>query len=698
MEPFYRPSASSDGRRSVAPVRARHALVVTGYLLAALWVTRAVLPAPATLLAYPAFLDGSQLRGIYRIDHMNEASAMLRSAAMWLRAPRRLLEGDCFPVPHAATLGEHMMGEGLAAAIPLALSGEPILAYNFVVILWLVIAGVAMYALAFHWTGSSGAAFVAGLVFALHPVRAGDPQHLFIHADHWIPLVLLFLHRLLLHGRWRDVALLTGAVSLLLLESAYNVLEAALIVGVCGFAMLVHRRHHLVALLPKLGVATGAALAVAGIVFGPFARTFAVWPPSAHISSPLPFAEFFAGGTVFPGWVALSLVALALLDRLWTRNRGEDPRLPMLCAGLVCFWAVAPAIPIPWDGSIPSPLLQLRILRGLRALHLISQGVPLASAFLAAFGVTTLMRLLPRLARPAVPALVIIVALAQVLVPALARPTFGPATLEMSTSEMRPPQPLIDLFGKLPQGPVLDLPFSDPRSWVSVLGHVPHYALMRTFHQRRIAACSTSLRGGAEPDVGALGARLPGDPRAVDALYALGFRSVIVHGEFLLPKSRAAWEAAALMSPEGGPRLRMLGRAEAHLAFALASPVPIATTFAALGPSATPQAALGLEQPEAVLPFTIRNLGSATYRHPDPVEPTAVVVRWRGSDVDQSSSARLLLPLALASGEEIVRSLTVPTPGAPGRYEVTLELEERVGTVLARLSAEVKAPAGPGTQ
>jgi len=567
-----------------------------------------------------------------------------------------------------------------------------------------VLAGVAMYALAFHWTGSSGAAFVAGLVFALHPVRASDPQHLFVHADHWIPLVLLFLHRLLLHGRWRDVALLTGAVSLLLLESAYNVLEAALIVGVCGFAMLVHRRHHLLALLPKLGVATGAALAVAGMIFGPFARTFAVWPPSAHFSWALPFAEFFPGGAVFPGWVTLSLVALALLDRLWTRNPGEDPRLPMLCAGLLCFWATAPGIPIPWDGWLPSPLFQLiqlgvlGILRGLRALHLISQGVPLASAFLAAFGVTALMRLLPRLVRPAALALVIIVALAQVLVPTLARPTFGSATLEMNSSEMRPPQTLIDLFGRLPQGPVLDLPFSDPRSWAAVARQVPHYALMRTFHQRRIAACSTSLRGGAEPDVGALGARLPGDPRAVDALYALGFRSVIVHDEFLLPRSRAAWEAAASMSPEGEPPLRLIGRAEDHLAFALASPLPIATTFGALGPSATPQAALGLEQPAALLPFTIRNLGSATYRHPDPVEPTAVVVRWRGGDGDQSYPARLLLPLALASGEEIVRSLTVPTPGAPGHYEVTLELAEPAGTVLARLAAEVKAPARPGTK
>jgi len=679
-------------------VRARHALAVVAYLLAALWVTRDVLPAPATLLAHPAYLDGTRLTPIYRIDHMNEASAMLRSAALWLRAPQRLLEGDCFPVPHAATLGEHMMGEGLAAAIPLALSGEPILAYNVVVILWLVLAGVTMYALAFHWTGSSGAAFVAGLIFAFHPVRASDPQHLFIHADHWIPLVLLFLHRLLLHGRWRDVALLIVALSLQLLESAYNVLEAALIIGVCGVAMLVHRRHVLLPLLPKLGVVAGAALAVAAMIFGPFARTFAVWPPVTHISYPLPFAEFFPGGAVFPGWVALPLVALALLDRLWKRSPEEDPRLPMLCAGLVCFWATAPAIPLPWGGSIPMPLLRLEILHGLRALHLMSQGVPLASAFLAAFGVMFLMRLLPRLARPAALALLIIAALAQVLVPALSRPTFGPATVEMSTSEMRPPQPLIDLFGRLPQGPVLDLPFSDPRGWGSVARHVPHYALMRTFHQRRIAACSTSLRGGAEPDVGALGARLPGDLRAADALYALGFRSVIVHTELLLPTMRAAWEAAAAMSQKGGPRLRLIGQADDHLAFALVSRVPIAATFGALGPSATPQAALDLEQPAALLPFTIRNLGRATYRHPDPVEPTAVVVRWRGSDTDQATPARLLLPLALAGGEEIVRSLTVPTPGAPGRYEVTLELEEPAGTVLARLTAEVNAPARPETK
>lgn len=168
--------------------------MAAAYLLAALWVLRAVLPAPATRLTYPAFHEGYRaLRLISKVDHTNEASAMLRSASMWLGAPQRLLEGDCFPVPQAATLGEHMLGAGLAAAVPYALTGEPILAYNFVVVLWLMLAGVAMYALAFRWTGSGAAAFVAGLLFELEPVRAGDPQHLFVHADHWLPLVLLFL-------------------------------------------------------------------------------------------------------------------------------------------------------------------------------------------------------------------------------------------------------------------------------------------------------------------------------------------------------------------------------------------------------------------------------------------------------------------------------------------------------------------------
>jgi len=678
------------GRKSL------HVLAAVAYVLTALWIGRVVLPAPATLVAYPAFHDQDPTyRILSRIDLANEVSAMLRSAHLWPRAPHRLLEGDCYPVPEAATRGEHMIGEGLAAVVPYALTGEPILAYNAVVYLWLALAGITMYALAFHWTGSSGAAFVAGLIFLLQPVRASDPHHPFIHADHWIPLVLLCLHRLFLHERWRDVALLCVATLLQLLASAYNVVEAGLVIGVCGVAMLAHHRHAILRLLPKLAATAGFIAVTMVVLFAPFARTRRVWPGPPHFSMPLPLADFLPGGVVFPGWVALALATVALLDRLVRRRSGEDPRLPMLCAGALCFWATAPALLLPWGAVLPNPMFSLirlevlSALSGLRALHLVSQGVLVAAAFLAGYGVVAVARRVPRRARRLVPVLAAVTAAAQVLVPSLSRPTFGSATLEMRTLSLRPPQPLIDLFGVLEPGAVLDLPFTDPRSTAAVMTHVPHYALLRTYHQQRIAACAASLRGPAEHDVGALGARLPQDRRAADALYALGFRSVVVHHEFLDAAQRTTWEAAARDGVEDGSRLRLLGATGQHAVFTLASPVPITASHAPLAPGTLAEPLPRVRPGKASIPFVVRNQGETSYRHPDPIEPTPVVVRWRGPASEQSYALRTLLPLALAAGEQTTRAVESSVPETRGRYELTLELDDASRTVLARTVVEV---------
>ncbi len=675
-----------------------HLLVTAAYLLMALWIVRVVLPAPATLLSYAAVHGDAGARGIFRVDHMNEASAMIRSAHLWPRAPQRLLEGDCYPIPLAGTRGEHMMGEGLAAAVPYALTGEPILAYNVVVVLWLVFAGIAMYALVLHWTRSASAAFVAGLVFLLQPVRSTDPQHLFTHADHWTPLVLLFLHRLLRDGRWRDVAWLSAAASLQLIESAYNVLEAGLVVGVCGAAMAFHHRRSLARLLPKLAAVAAILAVVTVLTFLPFVRTRAIWPHPPHFSIPLGLDAFLPGGIVFPGWVALALATIALLERLVRRRDGEDPRLPMLCAGALCFWVSAAALPLPWGGRVPSPMFTLidlgvlPFLKGMRGLHLLSQGVPLAFAFLAGFGVVVLARLAPARVRLVVPAVATAAVLTQALVPSLSRATFSLATTEMASVALRPAQPVLDLLKELEPGPVLDLP-SEASTPLSVMVHVPHYALLRTYHQRRIAACPTSLRGPAEPDVGALGARLPGDQRAADALYALGFRNVVVHHEFLSPQKRAEW-AAASEAVGTSARLQPIGRAEEHAAFRLDSPTPVAASFDALGPGGNAEPELRVERDKAVVPFAIRNRGAATYRHPDPVEPTNVIVRWRGAAGESSFATRTLLPLALASGEQILRDVETPVPASPGRYQVTLELQDPPRTVLARRTVEFAASGG----
>jgi hypothetical protein len=532
-------------------------------------------------------------------------------------------------------------------------------------------------------------------------VRLGDPQHPFVHADHWTPFALLFLQRLFAGGTWRDAGLLAGAVALQLLASAYNVIEFGLVASIAVAALLVHHRRRLAPLVPKLAAVAVATAVAAGLVFGPFARARALWPSHGHFSVPLPLAGLLRGGDVYPGTIAVVLAAVAILDRLRRRAGRDDLRYPMLAAGLLCGWLAIGGLRLPGVGFVPSPLFyylargRLPALEGLRGLHNIAQGVPLAATFLAGWGMAVVTRALPRPAAVVAVALAVVGAGAEVFHPDLARASFG-RPLDMNTVAARPPAEERALLARLAVGPVLDLPYL-PGNLATWFAYVPHYATFRMFHQHRIAACPASLGGPAEPDVGALAARLP-DARAADALYAIGFRNVVIHEEYLSPRERSAWWIGLGSTRAGGPRLVPIGRAHTHATFALRSPEAVTTSFDALaaGPPAPP---LRVTIVAPQIAFTLRNRAPTTYRHPDPLEPTLVRVSWHpragGRAVDRD--VPLLLPLALASGEQIERTVTTSLP-PPGRYKVTLALAGRRGALLGRRAVDVAplVPRPPG--
>jgi hypothetical protein len=687
-------------------MKAAHAIAAASYVAVALWAMRAVLPDAATRLPYPELHDSlPPLKLISQADQRNEMAAMLRNAHLLLRDPSRLLDGDCFPVPRAATLGEHMFGEGLAAALPYAVTGEPILTYNAVLVLWIALAGVSMYALAWHWTGSAIAAFVAGLLFAIHPARVGDPEHPFIHADFWIPLALLFFHRLVVRERWWDAAALVAVIGLQLLESAYNVLELGIVGATYAIAVLAHHRRRLPALLPKLVAVAATCVTLALAVFVPFARTRAVWTFEPRVSFLVPPAHFLPGAPAYSGTVPLLLAAAGLLDRLRRRGSDDDPRFAMLLAGLLCVWLSARWRPPAGVGFLESPLITLMRLdmlgplRGLRGLHLVFQGELVAIAFLAAWGTTALVRRLPTPWRPVTSVMVAGAALVEVFHPTLAHISFG-RTVTLRTVDVRPPQQLISLYTRLVDGPVLDLPFSDPANLMVQFEHVPYYALLRTFHQHPVAACATSLGGPAAAPVAALAARLP-DPRAADALHAIGFRNVVMHEELLGRVELARWRRQLAGTRTNTPRLALIGRAGSHEAFALESSGAVDTRreLLAAGATSTDPGDLEVSPPRASIPFSVVNRGALTYRHPDPIEPTAIVVHWQGLDGESATTyeTRVLLPLALAPGDSTSHPAVVPVPGTPGLYDVALEWPDSAGHVIAHRRVRVGAARRSGS-
>src|SRR6185503_14096990 len=106
--------------------------------------------------------------------------------------------------------------------------------------------------------------------------------------DFWIPLALLFFHRLVVRERWSEAAALVAVIGLQLLESAYNVLELGIVGATYAIAVLAHHRRRLPALLPKLVAVAVTCGALALAVFSPFARTRAVWTFDARVSILMP--------------------------------------------------------------------------------------------------------------------------------------------------------------------------------------------------------------------------------------------------------------------------------------------------------------------------------------------------------------------------------------------------------------------------
>ena len=466
------------GRRTCA------ALAIAAYLIVALFTFRNVLTSPSTLLPYPSVIN-DRINMVY-LDHWDQAmvvTTVVRNANLLVNRPWDLFAdvGQCFPMPGAYTLGEHMFGVGLLAAPAYALTADPLLSYNFALILTLWIPGITMYFLARRFTGSPGAAFVAGLAFALVPGRLIDPSHPYVHGDLWAPAVLLFLHRLFVSGKWRDALGLAFFLNLEVFESLYPLISTCLLASVYGIYLLFRHRTKLTVVLPKLAAALALTLVGVWIVLVPYLDTSETWALlSGRASLLLTGRDFVPGqGDYFPGFVVLLFVAIAMLDRLRGPRlvHGEDPRLAFFLGGLLIAWCSVSHVRVPGLGiALESPFLTFRdVVPGLsavRALASVAIGTGITTSFLMGFAALALTeRLRPFPWAPAAGAAVCAFLLLSVrFVPALAEASFG-RTFQLTSYIARPPQEDIDLIRKIGRGAPTRLPSQCAASAHQTAGH-----------------------------------------------------------------------------------------------------------------------------------------------------------------------------------------------------------------------------------
>jgi len=692
-------------------MHARHAaicfaLAAAVYLALALFVFAPVLRAPSVLLPYIALVDSS-VKGqhLVQLDHYDEAmvvSVVAHNAGTLVSHPSQLFgDAHCYPMPQGYTLGEHMFGLGLLAATPWAFTHDPILSFNVALVLTLWIPGLAMYALSLHFTRSAPAAFVAGLLFELAPRRLADPSHPFGHGDLYAPLALLFLHLLFSRGRWRDAAGLAVFTTLTLGESIYPLAAIAILVLVYLPYVVVRHRSRLRQVLPKLVACAAWILGAAWLVFGPYLHTRATWDLlSGRNPVMLTLASYRPGWLEFPGFVLLALVLVGLLDRLRGARtvEREDPRLAYFAGAVLMIGATIGTWWIPVvNVSFPSPLvLAQRWLPGLdaiRSLPGIGIGAGLPLAFVAGYGALVLVERVPRALVFVVPAVVSALLLANEFVPLLARSSFGVPSLAMSTFVARPPEEDIALLRTTAQGALLDLPFfADGVRRLMMANDL----LRASYSPRPTAACYDSFVSPVQAQIADLAAALP-ERGAAEALHALGFGTVLLEKAQFMAADRQRIYDAVGQQPADQRRMEQIGSTQQLNAYRLSSPMPVKHDFAALAPEAGAAPAVQLAPRGGDVDCTLRNTSDATFRHPDPIAPSDLIVRWTDASgaLALEQRTRALLPVAIGAGSAGSFGLQLVPPPAAGDYTVGVARAAAPDAPLCSLRVVVAAGVAP---
>ena len=138
---------------------------------------------------------------------------------------RHFFDANIFhPAPLTLAYSEHLVPQAIQIFPVYALTKNPILCYNLLFLSTFVLSGVGMFLFAREVTGSTAAAFVAGLLFGFAPYRIPQSSHLQVLSSQWMPFAMYGFRRFFDGGRTRALAGGTAAVVLQGLSSGYYLL------------------------------------------------------------------------------------------------------------------------------------------------------------------------------------------------------------------------------------------------------------------------------------------------------------------------------------------------------------------------------------------------------------------------------------------------------------------------------------------
>lgn len=178
-----------------------------------------------------------------------------------------------FPLSNTLAFSEHLIVPSLIAMPAVIISKNPIFGYNLLQLLSFVLSGFAAYLLVFHLTKNRKAALIGGIIFAFHPFRFRQIGHIQNIMVFWMPLCLLYLHKLRKNPRTKYVVLFALFFILQALSCGYLGVFLSLIVAVAFlYYFLFIPKNKILSVIKKVTVAAVLAMIIIGLFLYPYLK------------------------------------------------------------------------------------------------------------------------------------------------------------------------------------------------------------------------------------------------------------------------------------------------------------------------------------------------------------------------------------------------------------------------------------------
>lgn len=621
--------------------------------------------------------------------------------------PAQLFDGNIFfPEANVLALSELMLPDLAVFAPVLALTHNPLFAYNFTLLLTFPLSAISMMALGYYLTRHFPAAWLAGFIFGFTPIRLSHLHHVQLLSLMWLPLILLFFDRWIQETKWRDAVATAVLFILQYLTTVYVALYLIPLLFVyLVVQFLIAKKWRRQFFLQAL-----TALALATIGLAPFLKhyyvlhqewnftppeslkiyfssdlwsnLFAVFPSNLiygkllHSLSAPPYERFY-----FTGFLAILLVLLA-----WGLRRERNVKVFFVVSAAGYLLALGPTLkisghlthlPLPYKWFI-DPLPGFSMLRVPARIGLILLAL---MSVLAAYGWIHLYGWLNRKWEShgrTISEAGLCVATAMLLgLEFLSIPI--PLLSEVSGNEI----PAVYHFLKTYQEPggILEIPvvFREDGGEPTVRA----YTYFAAYHLKPIVIGYSGYFPPPFYDLVATARRLPAED-ALDTFEAIGVRTIVLHSQKMSPSENQAWQATLNSStrlkqvkefPDGDevmaiqPRLRIsqnLG--DAYWNLVVQTPPEGNGRIEALIQST------GLRSPS--IDFLVNpQLPHPPDRSETRVGMTPVAAEWLDSErrVVHRQSLKVRLPYVL---NHVSIPVSLESPGSSGHYSLRVILLE----------------------